>query len=294
MYPRVLLGSMVVVCCGLATPLRAQTTSVSASPFVIGDVITQLDADQSPPMLMLSVAGQDPQPQKGSAQAAKSRRGFISTLFHNLGDDVKHIPRRNSVYWLAAGTGMSLAIHPADDYINEHMRGSGFANNFFKPGRYIGSFPVMFGASLTTYVVGRRKHSNWVQHLGMDLIEATLLSEATTQLIKVMVRRDRPIPVDGPKASGYSFPSGHASVTFAAATVLQQHFGWRAAVPTYLVASYVAMSRLTDERHWASDVVAGATEGIIIGRSVTFHGRHYFASPMIVPGGVGMGVMLMK
>ena len=294
MDSRVLLGPMVVVCCGLAAPLCAQTASMSASPLAIGNVITEPDEDPSSSMLMLNVGEQDPQPQKGSPETTKPSRGFISTLFHSLGDDVKHIPRRNSVYWLAAGAGMALAIHPADDYINEHMRGSGFANTFFKPGRYIGSFPVMFGASLTTYVVGRRKHSNWVQHLGMDLIEATLLSEATTQLIKVAVRRDRPIPVDGPKASGYSFPSGHASVTFAAATVFQQHFGWKAAVPTYLVASYVAMSRLNDERHWASDVVAGATEGIIIGRSVTFHGRHYFASPMIVPGGVGIGVMVMK
>ena len=131
-----------------------------------------------------------------------------------------------------------------------------------------------------------------MQHLGLDLIEATLLSEGITQGLKVAVRRERPLRADGTRASGFSFPSGHASVTFAAATVLQQHFGWRAAVPTYLVASYVAMSRLHDERHFASDVVAGATEGIIIGRSVTFHGRNYFASPMIVPGGVGISVMM--
>src|SRR6187200_973988 len=73
------------------------------------------DPDQKPP----AAVGEEP---------AKPTRGFFSALVHNLGDDVKHIPRRNSVYWLAAGAGMALAIHPADDYINEHMRGSGFAN----------------------------------------------------------------------------------------------------------------------------------------------------------------------
>ncbi len=152
----------------------------------------------------------------------------------------------------------------------------------------------MLGASFTTYLVGRQRHVGWVQHLGMDLIEATLLSEGITQGLKVAIRRERPLREDGTRASGYSFPSGHAAVTFATATVFQQHFGWKAAVPTYLVASYVAMSRLHDERHFASDVVAGATEGIIIGRSVTFHGRNYFASPMLVPGGVGVSVMVMK
>jgi membrane-associated phospholipid phosphatase len=225
-----------------------------------------------------------------SEEAKKPNRGFVSTLFHNMGDDLKHVPRKNSLYWLAAGSAMTAAIHPADDYINDHLAGSGFAGTFFKPGKYIGSFPAIFGASLTTYIVGRRKHATWMQHLGMDLLEATLLSEGTTQLIKVVVRRDRPIPDDGKRASGYSFPSGHASVTFAAATVFQQHFGWRAAVPTYLLASYVAMSRLHDERHFASDVMAGATEGIIIGRAVTWHGRHYLVSPMLVPGGAGVMV----
>ena len=123
-------------------------------------------------------------------------------------------------------------------------------DSFFGPGKYIGSFPVVLGASFTTYLVGRHRHVAWVQHLGMDLIEATLLSEGITQALKVAVRRDRPLREDGTRASGYSFPSGHAAVTFAAATVFQQHFGWKAAIPTYLVASYVAMSRLHDERHF--------------------------------------------
>ena len=87
---------------------------------------------------------------------------------------------------------------------------------------------------------------------------------------------------------GYSFPSGHSAVTFAAATVLQQHLGWKAAVPTYLVASYVAMSRLHDNRHFASDVVAGAAEGIIIGRSVTWHGRNFYGTPMLGTGTAGV------
>ena len=97
---------------------------------------------------------------------------------------------------------------------------------------------------------------------------------------------------DGSSNPGYSFPSGHATVTFAAATVLQQHLGWKAAVPTYLVATYVAMSRLHDNRHFASDVVFGATDGVIIGRSVTWHGRNFYAMPTIVPGGAGMMVSL--
>jgi membrane-associated phospholipid phosphatase len=166
---------------------------------------------------------------------------------------------------------MTAPIHPADDYINEHLSGSDFADGFFRAGKDIGSFPVILGASFTTYLIGRERHIGWVQHLGMDLIEATLLSESITQGLKVAIHRDRLLRDDGTRANGFSFPSAHAAVTFAAATVFQQHFGWKAAIPTYVVASYVAMSRLHDERHFAS--------------------RNFYASPMLVPGGLGVMVM---
>jgi membrane-associated phospholipid phosphatase len=223
-------------------------------------------------------------------EEGKPTRSFIPALFHNMGDDLKHIPRKNTLYWLGAGTVASLAIHPADDYFNNQLSTSDTAKNVFKLGRYIGSFPVLIGAAGTTYLVGKGRSSRRGRHLGMDLIEATLLSEGITELIKVSVRRERPIRDDGTRASGFAFPSGHAAGTFAAATVLQQHLGWKWAVPTYTIASYVAMSRLVDDRHWASDVVAGATEGIIVGRSVTWHGRNFYASPMLLPKGYGVMV----
>jgi membrane-associated phospholipid phosphatase len=237
-----------------------------------------------------------PQGQPGKvAQAeepAKPTRSFIPALFHNLGDDIKHIPRKNTLYWLGAGAAGALIIHPADDYVNNRLSTSDSAKTFFKAGRYIGSFPVLIGTSAATYLVGRGRSSRRGKHLGMDLIEATLLSEGITELIKVSVRRERPLQDDGTRASGFAFPSGHSAGTFAAATVLQQHLGWKWAVPTYTIASYVAMSRLADDRHWASDVVAGAAEGIIVGRSVTWHGRNFYASPMLLPKGAGIMVNL--
>jgi hypothetical protein len=43
---------------------------------------------------------------------------------HNLGDDIKHLPRQNSVYWLAGGGAAALAVHPFDDNINRHFAGT--------------------------------------------------------------------------------------------------------------------------------------------------------------------------
>jgi len=252
-----------------------------AVPFVSAQT-TETTPPPSPP------AQQEPV----QAAEASPQRSFISSLVHQLGSDVKHIPRRNSVYWLAAGTALALAVHPADDEINARLVGSDFADTFFTPGKVLGASPFVLSAAAATYIVGRAHNQPRVKHLGMDLIGSTILAEGLTQLIKVAVRRDRPIHPDGSKNPGYSFPSGHATVTFAAATVLQQHLGWKAAVPTYLVATYVAMSRLHDNRHFASDVAFGATDGIIIGRAVTWHGRHFYAMPTMVPRGAGLMVSL--
>jgi PAP2 superfamily protein len=223
-------------------------------------------------------------------EAAKPTRRFFPALFHNLGNDIRHIPRKNTLYWLGGGSALALAVHQRDEKINNSLSNSDGAKTFFKAGKYIGSFPVLIGVSATTYIVGRRRQSGRARHLGMDLIEATLLSEGIGQLIKVSVRRQRPIQDDGTRAVGFAFPSGHAAGTFAAATVLQQHLGWKWAVPTYSIGTYVAMSRLVDDRHWASDVVFGAATGIIVGRSVTWHGRNFYASPMLLPKGAGVMV----
>ena len=88
----------------------------------------------------------------------------------------------------------------------------------------------------------------------------------------------------------YSFPSGHTSVSFATATVVQRHFGWKAGAAAYGLASYVAASRIQEKRHFLSDVAFGATIGILAGRAVTVGtGDHRFAiSPMAAPGGGGV------
>jgi hypothetical protein len=73
------------------------------------------------------------------------------------------------------------------------------------------------------------------------------------------------------------------------ATALERHFGWRYAVPVYVFASYVSMSRLHDNVHYLSDVTAGAAVGIIAGRTVTRHGRENFpVTVMALPGGAAI------
>jgi membrane-associated phospholipid phosphatase len=270
----------------------------AAAPAFAQDPAPQQPAAQQP------ASQQDPQkpPDKKDQPPAavgeagtKPTRGFVKALFYNLGDDMKHMPRQNSIYWLAGGSAAALAIHPVDDDINRHLATSKSANTLFKPGSIVGQGYFILPAAAATYVLGRVDHNGRVQHLGMDEIEAGLLSLGIVEGLKVTVRRDRPTPLPGQTTTGtgYSFPSGHATMTFAAATVLQQHLGYRAGIPTYLIASYVAMSRLHDNVHWASDVAFGTGLGIMIGRSVTWHGRNFYGynvtpAPMLLPHGAGV------
>jgi membrane-associated phospholipid phosphatase len=244
---------------------------------------------QDPP-----AAAQDPQPPPAAVgeEGKKPTRGFLSALGHNLKDDIRHLPRLNTLYVLGVGGAAALAIHPLDDNINRHFAGTGAADKFFAPGQVIGNTAVLLGAGGASYVIGRANGSDRAQHLGMDTIEAELLTAGIVYGIKQSVRRERPQRAEKSNALGYSFPSGHAASTFAAATVLQQHLGYKAGVPTYLIASYVAMSRLHENVHNATDVVFGAAIGIVVGRTVTWHGRNFYASPMLLPRGTGIIVTI--
>lgn len=90
------------------------------------------------------------------------------------------------------------------------------------------------------------------------------------ELLKNLVKRPRPevlnqIPVMFfGHVSTYSFPSGHATIAFAAAYVLSKsHKKW--AKFYYLLAVLIAFSRIYLGYHYPSDVVAGALLGFAIG-----------------------------
>jgi membrane-associated phospholipid phosphatase len=211
------------------------------------------------------------------------RHTGIKALLKDLVGDVSHLPSKENLFWVGVGGGLALAAHPFDDNVNEAMVGSTFAKNFFKPGSVVGQFGTLFGSAGIVYGVGRIKDQPKVSHLGMDLIEALVVSEGLVQGLKYATQRERP-----DHSSKHSFPSGHASDTFAFATALERHLGWKGAVPAYIISSYVAMSRLPANRHWLSDVVFGSSVGIIAGRTVTRHGRKYPFEVRAVPGGAAI------
>jgi membrane-associated phospholipid phosphatase len=214
----------------------------------------------------------------------------LSALMRSTASDFVAFPKRQSTWViLGIGAGAAAIAYPFDDEINEELQEADGLRKFLAPGKYLGYGWVQGGAAVGLYVVGRYalkpdagSRTNKVSHLGFDLLRANLVTQAFTYGIKYAVQRDRPT------GECCAFPSGHASVTFATAAVLERHFGYRASWPMFAIAGYVSASRLTDNRHFLSDVLFGSALGMATGWTVVGrHGRDNFALyPVPVRGGV--------
>jgi hypothetical protein len=262
--------------------LHASIASIEPAPIAIasendaaaepGVDMRRLEADAVGPSTQVigQPAGPPPTP----------RHTGVKAMIKDLGSDFAHLPSKENLFWASVGGGAALAVHPADESVNQAMVNSDFAHDFFKLGSYLGEIYTLLPAAITVYAVGRAKDEPKVSHVGMDLLQSLAVSEAIVNGLKFATQRERP---DG--SNKLSFPSGHAADTFAFATALERHLGWKGAVPAYIFASYVAISRLPDNRHWLSDVVFGSSVGIIAGRTVTRHGAAFPVAITSVPGG---------
>lgn len=106
---------------------------------------------------------------------------------------------------------------------------------------------------------GYEGRSSWGRMIVSDLFSGAIMIGATKGL-KYAAGRARP---DG---SGYdSFPSGHTATAFMGATMLHKEYGWKSpwfSIGGYTVAAVTGVSRILNNKHWMSDVVAGAAIGI--------------------------------
>ena len=94
-----------------------------------------------------------------------------------------------------------------------------------------------------------------------------LLAESGSGALKNWADRDRP-PLSNPEPeplvdlpATYSFPSGHATVSFACATVLALAVP-RLRLPLFALATLIAFSRVYVGVHYPFDVLAGAALGV--------------------------------
>jgi PAP2 superfamily len=195
----------------------------------------------------------------------------IKALPRDLLHDAEALASRDALIWSVVGAGATLLTHPLDDRATVELERAqaGTLHDVFVPGTVLGETTVDVGLALTTYVFGRATHRSRVEQIGLELARAQLLTEGMVQGLKFATRRERPDLSDR-----HSLPSGHSALMFATATVLERRFGWVHTIPAYALAGYVAAARVTTDRHYVSDAVAGAFVGIIAARTVTRDDHH--------------------
>lgn len=157
-------------------------------------------------------------------------------------------------------------------------------------GAVIGQPLILLPAMGAAYFAGWAADADPAQEFGLLGFEALALAGLQTEILKLSVRRLRPDSTDLA-----AFPSGHTASSFSLAAVAASQWGWKVGVPACLAAGFVGYTRMESNKHYLSDVLAGAGVGIISGRALykvrrrAHPGRYAFA-PFLSPGGGGVRV----
>jgi membrane-associated phospholipid phosphatase len=209
---------------------------------------------------------------------------------------------RRDLYFAGGFVVATVALAPLDRSLAQELQDSSVqANRLLADAaagvRVMGS-PGGLVLSGTVYVVGRLSGDREVSAMGLHTAESIILAEFLTNGIKHVAGRARPSqnpgdPWDFTALGGFeddehrSFPSGHSTAAFAFAAAASTELGerWpehRVAVGTVLFsgATLVGLSRMYNNRHWASDVAMGAAVGSFTGWKVVRYTRRYPRNPV--------------
>lgn len=151
----------------------------------------------------------------------------------------------------------SLIVKSEDDHFrqlrNDHL--PAFSRHFDNYLQYLPA-AVMLGMK----VGGVEGRSSWGRMITSDAFSAAIMATVVGTL-KATTNVTRP---DG--SNNRSFPSGHTATAFMTATMLSKEYGhispW-VSVGAYSVATATGLMRMANNKHWLSDVLAGAGFGIL-------------------------------
>jgi membrane-associated phospholipid phosphatase len=224
-------------------------------------------------------------PEKDGKAIEPSTGSAFGRFFRDVGRDYKNTFSKETAIWYGAGLGAAGLVHLADESIRGYLEDPPEpAAQALEGGDVYGNATFQLPLAVGWWAVGHAFGSSRGAEAGRDLLRAQINAATWTYAIKFAVDRTRP------NGEPRSFPSGHASATFASAMVLQEHYGWKVGVPFFAAATYTAVSRISVDKHWASDVVFGAAIGMASGRTVTLRlrKRKIALMPIAVPGGGGI------
>ena len=259
------LGVPVVVGVLLAAPLKAQSSDQTPTAPDLGRFL----------------------PRDGSPE--DDGRRTLSAFPKNLGRSFIGVFSKDSVApFLVGGSAAFVSTSFDKDATRLAMsQGDGLG----KLGATAGGMTVMAPLTIGMFAAGRLMGPGTFRSASYDMTQAIVVSTVYTGLLKTAFPRERP---DG--SDNKSFPSGHAAAAFAWATVAEEHWGPKVGIPSFLAATAIGLSRVQHNKHNLSDVLAGATLGYIVGRTVVRengapvkHKAQWSLAPATDADGAGVG-----
>ena len=183
--------------------------------------------------------------------------------------------------WLFGGsvatTGLVMAFldHGIREWVEDHQNTS--YTNFSLFITHLGEPPFLLGLSTVLYVGGEVFNDDNLRKTALMSLESFCLDGIVINGMRYLFSRSRPLSGEGPSSfhwfsfrnGQHSFPSGHTSTAFAVAAVIAgQSDSFLVGAVSYGLASLVAISRVNNNEHWASDVIAASIIGYFIGKEV--------------------------
>jgi len=179
----------------------------------------------------------------------------------------------------AYGGSMYLLISTYDEKVQSFSQMHKYAS-LDKASKYLfepfGSGIYPLSAIVLIYAQGVIWKNQKSKKVAMEATKSFLIANSFTQIAKYAASRQRPyiLPSDAHKwgmgKGNVSFFSGHTTTAFSIATVFAEEYKETVWVPiiAYSLATGTGLSRMYDNKHWASDVLTGALCGYIIGKLV--------------------------
>ncbi len=138
---------------------------------------------------------------------------------------------------------------------------------------------VLAGAGAGLFLLGHLQKDDQKRETGLLAGEAAIGAFLDTELFKYAAGRERPFVGTSPGrffVGGDSFPSAHASVSWAIASVIAHEYpGPLTQFLAYSIAGGVSASRWVGHKHFISDVVISSALGWYMGRQVFNSHSHY-------------------
>jgi membrane-associated phospholipid phosphatase len=153
--------------------------------------------------------------------------------------------------------------------LNDNLQSN--ANNFFGENFHTTADNYLLFVPVVQIYLGKSfgfKPKNDFQHQTINIAIANVMAVSATEVLKRSVKEERPDQSDD-----LSFPSGHTTVAFTNAALLYYEYKdsnlWYAS-SGFLFATATGILRIANNRHYTSDVLAGAGIGLASGLIVSY------------------------